>query len=158
MSLDPTARSTNVKDSIKRFFVDNLFRSEGRKITFDKALSAPRIQGNVPANEWISIKMGALTREVLSTQHLTVYCCTRQDPEGYKLAQLVDTVMGYLTDSTMTDGMKRIPFYRSYASQDWELLGALIVQDPVEESEEMEASDETKFKILTVILRFASKV
>jgi hypothetical protein len=158
MALDPTARSTNVKDSIKKFFVDNLFRSEGRKVTFDKALSAPRIQGNVPASEWISIKMGALTREALSTQLITVYCCTRQDPEGYKLAQLVDTVMGYLTDSAMTDGMKRIPFYRSYESQAWTLLGALIVQDPIDESEEMEASDETKFKILTFRLRFASKV
>ena len=157
MALDPTARLANVKDSIKKYFVDNIARTSGKKLTFDKALSVPRIQGNVPANEWVSIRLEETYRDTLSEQLISIYCCTRQDPEGYRLAQLTDTVMGYLSDTTMTDGMARIPFYRSYADQAWVLLGAMLVHD-VYESAELEAEDETKFKILTVRLKFASKV
>lgn len=47
MALDPTARLANVKDSIKKYFVDNIARTSGKKLTFDKALSVSRIQGNV---------------------------------------------------------------------------------------------------------------
>lgn len=110
-----------------------------------------------PANEWVSIRLEETYRDTLSEQLISIYCCTRQDPEGYRLAQLTDTVMGYLSDTTMTDGMARIPFYRSYADQAWVLLGAMLVHD-VYESAELEAEDETKFKILTVRLKFASKV
>lgn len=157
MALDPTARLANVKDSIKKYFVDNISRISGKKLTFDKALSVPRIQGNVPANEWVSVRIEELYRDTLSDQMISIYCCTRQDPEGYRLAQLTDTVMGYLSDTTMTDGMARIPFYRSYPSQSWDLLGSMLVHT-VYESADMEAEDETKFRIITVRLKFASKV
>lgn len=157
MALDPTARSSNVKDSIKKYFVDNIARIAGKKLTFDKALSVPKIQGNAPVNEWVSVRMDNLTRDTLSEQIISIYCCMRQDPEGFKLCQLVDTVVGYLTDTTMTDGMARIPFYRSYENQEWTLLGAMLVYS-IAESPEQEADDETKFKVLTVRLKFASKV
>lgn len=157
MALDPTARTANVKDSLKKYFVDNIARSEGKKLTFDKAMAVPRIQGDVPANEWVSIGMEDTDLDTLSSQTFTIYCCTRQDTEYRRLAQLTDLVMGYLTDTTETDGMKRIPLYRSYPDQAWELLGAMLVWD-VMMSSEMEASDETKFRILSVTLRWAAKV
>lgn len=156
MALDPTARTANIKDSIKKFFVDNIARAEGKKLTFDKALSSPKIQGDAPVDEWVSVQLDETELETLSTQYLTIHCCTRRDPEYYRLAQLTDLVMGYLTDKTTTDGLKRIPFYRSYPSQPWELLGAFLVWD-INISPEMEATDETKFRTLTVILKWASK-
>ena len=155
MALDPTARSANIKDSLKKYFVDNLARSEGKKLTFDKSLSVPKIQGNAPVEEWISIGIEDTEMETLSTQHITIYCCTRKDPEYVKLARLVDLVMGYLTDTTMTDGMKRIPFYRSYP--EWTLLGAFLVYEIIMSSE-MESVDETKFRVLNVTLKWAAKV
>jgi len=157
MALDPTARTSNIKDSLKKYFVDNIARAEGKKLTFDKAMSVPRIQGNVPADEWVSIGMEDLTLDTLSTQYLTVFCCTRKDPEYYRLAQLTDLVMGYLTDSTTTDGLKRIPLYRSYPDQAWTLLGAFLVTDTMI-SPEMEATDETKFRMITATLQWAAKV
>ena len=88
---------------------------------------------------------------------LQLMCASRKDPEGFKLAQLTDTVMGLITDTTMSDGMKRIPFYRSMITGEWPLLGAFVVQD-VFESKEMYAPDNTKYIILSAILKTASKI
>jgi len=157
VTLDPTARTANIKDSLKKFFVDNIFRTSGIPLSFDKALSSPKLQGQTAVTRWVSVRLDDLELDTLSTQDLSIYCCTRGDREGYRLAQTVDTVMGYLTDNTQTDGFKRIPFYRSYETQPWTLLGAMLVTGHTL-SAEQEALDETKFRIITVTLRFASKV
>ena len=158
MSLDPTAREANVRDSIKKYFVDNLWTVDKVPLTFDVALASPNIQGDAESvNKWVSINFGYLDPDGLSSMMLTIYCCTRFDAEGFKLAQLRDRVMGYLTDSDQTDGMRRITFYRSYESQAWEVLGALLVQlDP--ESDQFEAEDGTKYKMLNARLRWAAKI
>ena len=156
MALDPTARKANVKDSLKKFFIDTVKTGEGIAVTFDKGLGIPKIQGT-EAERWVSVNLGPIDPKHLSRLDLRVFCCTRRDAEGFKLAQLRDTIMGHLTDITITDGMKRIPFYRSSATQAWELLGAFVVQN-IEEAGEGEAEDETKFVLLVATLRWASKV
>ena len=157
VGLDPTARLANVKDSLKKYFVDSLYTGEGIALTFDKALSTPTLQGTA-VNRWVSVNFGLLDMETLSTLLLNIFCCTRGDAEGFRLAQLRDTVMNYLIDIEQSDRMRRIPFYRSRASGNWTLLaGGFIVQDVIE-SGELEAPDETKYRILTAKLRFASKI
>jgi len=159
MALDPTARETNYRDSIKKFFVDNIKVTSGIALLFDPNLATPRLIGhhNQNIDRWVAVNFGTLALGYMSEGILSVHCCTRKDNEGFRLAQLRDTVVGYLTDSTATDGMKRIPFYRSYADQAWTLLGALLVQS-IDESQQLKTEDDTKYKILTVRLRFASKV
>ena len=158
MSLDPTAREANIRDSVKKYFVDNIARTEGLGLTFDRSLAEPVIQGDTGGvDKWVSINYGYLDPDALASMMLTIYCCTRSDAEGFKLAQLRDKVMGYLTDTTQTDGMRRITFYRSYESQAWDVIGALLVQlDP--ESDQFEAEDGTKYKMLNVRLRWAAKI
>lgn len=155
MALDPTARRANIKDSIKKWVIDDIETAD-RPVTFDKWLATPDIAGGV-AKKWVSINLGPIERSVLSEILLDILCCTRADSEGFKLAQLTDNVMAELTDITKTDGMKRIPFYRSYEFQEWELLGAIVVQD-VKESGELEAPDGTKYITLSCRLRTASKI
>ncbi len=158
MTLDPTARLANVKDSLKKYFVDSLYTGEEIPLTFDKGLSTPPTLQGTAVNQWVSINFGLLDMETLSTLLLNIFCCTRGDAEGFRLAQLRDKVMGYLTDTDQSDGMRRIAFYRSRASGAWTLLaGGFMVQD-VTESGELEAPDETKYRILTAKLRFASKI
>lgn len=158
MSLDPTAREANVRDSVKKYFVDNLARTENIPLTFDRGLSSPQIQGDAESvDKWVSVNFGYLDPDSLSSMLLTIYCCTRFDAEGFRLAQLRDKVMGYLTDSTQTDGMRRITFYRSYEVGAWDVIGGLLVQlDP--ESEQFEADDGTKYKMLNARLRWGSKI
>lgn len=157
MALDATAREANIRDSIKKFFVDSLETTESIALTYDKALSTPKVQG-IAVNRWVTILIGPMELEAMSTLVLNIYVCTKQDSEGFKLAQLRDTVMGYLSDTEQTDGMKRIPLYRSRASGNWtQLDGGFVVQE-VTESGQMDAPDETKFKILSCTLRWSAKI
>ena len=155
MSLDPTARRANIKDTVKRF-VHTVYSGE---ITFDKSMSSPDLMNDKTVDRWINIDIGEVERGYLSTVPVEIRCASRKDPEGFKLAQLTDTVMDFLSDTTMSDGMKRIPFYRSVPSgpDSWVLLGAFVVQE-VFESKEMYAPDNTKYITLTAILKTASKI
>lgn len=158
MALDPTARDANYKDSIKKFVVDNLVGIEGLKVTFDPRMATPETfkTTNPTVKKWVSFKFADLYRDDLSEAILEARCCTRQDNEGFQLSQLCDKVIGYFT-TTDGDGIKRITFYRSYPSAPWEAIGGIVVQD-VRESREMEAADDTLFRIITITLRFASKI
>jgi len=155
--LDSTAKESNIRDSIKKYFVDNLYTSEGVPLTFDRYLDIPNVQGHA-LDKWVSINFGDMFMTELSTHILNIYCCTRADSEGFKLAQLRDKVYKYLVNGDNTDGMARIAFYRSRASGDWTLLTTGMVVQEVMESRQFETEDGTKYKILTVKLRFASKV
>jgi len=152
MSLDSTAREANIWDSVKKYFVDNLSYS----LTFDKALSAPDIQGKT-VDRWVSFAIDDMVIGDMSVIQLAIYCCTRQDNEWFKLSQVRDTVYDLLIDITKTDTMRRIPFYASHPTNAWTLIGGLLI-DEITESPRMEAEDETKFKIIHVRLRTASKV
>jgi len=156
MALDATSRLANFRDSIKKFFVDNLKTTNGIPLTFDKGLSQPDIK-NRSTKRWVAIHWGQVNFDTMSEGQIDVICCTRQDNEGFSLAQLHDTVMGYLTDSSGTDGARRITFYQSSRDEAWTDKGGIIIQDIIASSQ-MEAPDETKFIVLTCILRFASKI
>jgi hypothetical protein len=156
MSLDASARESNLKDSIKKFFVDRIGTQEGVPITFDKVLSSPNVMGK-EVDRWVGVTFGPITLDTMSDVIIEVYCCTRRDNEGYKLSQLRDKVMGYLVDGNMLDGMARIDFYQSSYSGSWNLLGKLLVWE-ILPSGDLIATDETKFKVLTVILKMAMKI
>jgi hypothetical protein len=137
--------------------VDNLYTTEGLQLTFDRYLTTPNIQGHA-VDKWVSINFGGIDASEMSVLPLSIYCCCRSDSEGFKLAQLRDTVMGYLTDTTQTDCMARIPLYRSRADAAWTLLDGGIIVHSILESEQFEAEDGTKFKILTARLRWSAKI
>ena len=157
MALDSSARESNVKDSLKKYLIDNIYTTEGVEISFDKILSTPNIQG-IDVDRWVGVKFGAIDMASLSSLDLELFLCTRKDPEYFRLAQLRDTVMGYLTDNTQTDGMARIPLYRSYANQDWELLSGGFIVQKVIEGPQYGLDDLTKVKQLTCILRWGAKI
>lgn len=157
MVLDATAREANVRDSIKKYFVDNLETIEGLVVTFDKALSRPDLSDR-SVDRWVAVDYGAMIFSSMSDVLLNVHCVARGDNEGFKLAQLKDKVMGYLTDTSTTDGFRRITFYQSAPLMaNWSQIGSILVTEIID-SPELEADDETKYKTLTCRLRFASKV
>ncbi len=156
MALDATARLANFRDSIKKYFVDNLKVTESIPLTFDKGLATPDIK-NRNTKRWVSINWGPFNPDTMSEAQIDVICCTREDNEGFRLAQLHDTVMGYLTDSSGSDGAKRITFYQSHKINDWINIGGIIIQNIIA-SGQLEAPDETKFIAITCTLRFASKI
>jgi len=156
MSLDATARLSNVMDSLKKYFFDSLYTTEGKEVMFDKSLSTPDL-ADKSIDRWVVINFGALDMGTLSEFYLNIFVCSRNDAESFKNAQLRDVVMSYLSDTTTTDGMRRIPLYQSSATVAWTLIGAFVVQE-VTEGPLFEAEDMTKYRQLTVRLRWASKI
>jgi hypothetical protein len=155
MTLDATAREANIRDSLKKFFVDTY----SVPMSFDKALSQPDLQGRT-VHKWINVIIHVSEISILSDILVHVYCCTRQDNEYFKLSQLRDTVVEQLSvdpNSGQSDNMKRITFYQSHPVNPWTEIGKLLVTE-VFESIPMEGPDETKYKILTVRLRAPAKV
>ena len=111
MTLDPTSKQSNIIDSIKKYFIDNLLTIERIIVSFDADLPSPKIQGVIP-DEWVTIPIGNLAMDqVVSEQDLRIWCATKNDPEGYRLSRLRDKVYAYLTDNTKTDNRRRIDFY-----------------------------------------------
>ena len=157
MTLDPTARKANVKDSLKKFFVDNLETTSNIPVLFDKGITTPDIVGDKSITRWVSINFGRFTRDFLSEIVVRIFCCTRQDPEGFRLAQTTDILIGYLTDETMTDSMARITLYRSYQDQDWTEIGTMVVTD-IDEGEEFESDEGTKAVELLVRIKWGAKI
>jgi hypothetical protein len=156
MALAANARESNVRDSIKKFFVDNIETTENIPVTFDKALIEPDLTDKA-VDKWVNVSFGDMIFGRITDVFLAIHVCTRRDSEGFRLAQVRDKVVGYLSDTTMTDGYKRIPFYQSSATQDWTLIGAFLVID-VRESAQLQADDETKYKTLDVMLRTTSTI
>ena len=156
MTLDISAREANVRDSVKRYFIENLYTTENIELLFDERLSTPNVRDK-DVNRWVSVNFGSLLRSAVSIIQVELFCCTRKDAEGFRLAQLTDTVIGYLSDEATTDGFKRIPFYRSKATGAWDLIGSLLVTGLVE-SRQMDTEGGVKFKILTLTLKFMSKI
>ena len=155
MALDATARESNFRDSVKKFFVDNISTTEGIALSFDISLATPFL-GDKTLDRWVNVDFGPLERETMSRAYLEVRCATRRDNEGFKLAQLTDKVVGYLTETTGAE-YAYIPFYRSHATEAWVKIGGILVQDIIE-SQQFLAEDRTKYKLLNVVLRFASKI
>lgn len=154
MALDATAREANLRDSIKKFFIDNLPSSV--KITFDRGLSSPNLSGHT-TDTWVAVNFGNDDPGPLSVAFLLVYVCSRQDNEGYKLAQLRDKVVTILSNTTYSDGMQRIPFYASHPTNPWTQVGTMLVQD-FYIGNELRMEDETKYRLITVKLTWAAKV
>lgn len=150
MSLDPTAREANVKDSIKKFFVDNVERSQSVPVSFDKTLSSPKVQG-IEVDKWITIVFGDMFPSDVSACDLTIFCCSKKDAEGFKLSQTRDKVIGALYDADF-----KIPFYQSKpVGQAWVKLGGMVAQID-SQSAEMEADDGTKFKTISVRVKWGT--
>jgi hypothetical protein len=158
MSLDSTARESNVLDSLKKYFKD-MGTVQNITVRFDINVSQPNLVRDKSVNKWVIIDIDEVDIDVISTIVITIHICTRKDNEGFVLSQLRDTVMEYLSvnyDSETRDNFKRIPFYRSNTNP-WSLIGQLLVVD-VKEGKRINAPDKTKFKDIIVTLKTPSKI
>jgi hypothetical protein len=155
MSLHPLSKESNVKSSIKKYFVDNLSST----VTFDTSLAAPdvRKQGTDAVKQWYNVDFGEFGRDALAYYYFDVYCLSRQDSEGVKLGEMVDDLMELLLDNTNQDGARRIPFY-DISKTPWDEIGAMLIQDVWDAPSVDMVEDETKVKIFSVRLRWGCQI
>jgi len=151
--LDQTAKIYNVQKSFKRYIIDNVNRIENIRVSFDKDLSPPQKQG-VAYDSWLSVNFGSSLPDTVAIQMVRLVCCARKDTEADDLSQMVDVVMGYLTDITQTNKERRIPLYNIST---WAIVGSMLVFID-SESGIQESTDGTKFKIINLTLKWGAKV
>lgn len=152
MTLDPTLSEACLKNSIKKFFVDNIFTAEGIDIDFDVQYVMPEDVGG-EVDKWISIKFGAIEGGTLSRSHIIVNLFTREDTEGTDLAILRDTVLEKITDLNATDGRVRITLY----DLTWNPIGGIIPSLTLESDEAGVLKDGTKWKWLRIDLKWGAR-
>ena len=67
-ALDSTSKESNIRDSIKKYWVDNLYTTDGVQLTFDKYLSTPNVQGHA-VDKWVSINFGDMQLSECSNRY-----------------------------------------------------------------------------------------
>ena len=151
MTLDATAKESNLKSSLTKYFVDTLETAGGYHLMFDTGLSTPDLSRK-KVDRWFVVAIGDSQVSGLSSVNLDIFCCTRRDPEGVSLSAMSDVAFDAVTDTAQPDGRRRIVLYDNLSSS----VGALLVQKIIK-SKEMEGPEGTKFKILTCNLQWVAK-
>jgi hypothetical protein len=155
MTLASTSSESYFRDSIIKFFIDGVETAKGIPVIFDKFTTTPDLESN-DLGRWLSVVHGSLQIEVMSRATVDLYLCTRKDFEGAGLSEFRDIIFGVLSDRT--DGvLPAIPLYESSVTGPWVKIGAMVVTNIIE-SKWMDFTDQTKFKMMTVQLRFASRL
>jgi hypothetical protein len=160
MSIYPTDKEVNFRQSIKKYFVDNVYTTYGVKLLFNSMgddVADPNLI-NHTVDRWVSIVFGDYSNwNKMIRRYIEIYTCTRGDPEKYELAQLNDIIINLLNEHTITDGMKRIPFYNcvSEDSSTWVEIGKMLVQRYTM-SKDYDLQDGTNLVRFNVLLRWGT--
>lgn len=142
MALDPTVLETQLRASVKKFFVDNMETENGVKVGFDRTVSPPAGDHK----QWVNVSLDNIIVKQVSDAVLNIYLFTRDDIEGTKLSQLRDTLFQYLYEG-----------YIDYYDSEWNKVGGMLLFID-EESGIQYVSDSTKMKSLIATLRWSALI
>jgi hypothetical protein len=160
MALDNTAKLSNITDSLKKYFVDNLYTVESIHLDFGK--SYEEVYKDLPerVDQWAIVAFDPLTPDTLSELSITIYMFSRRDPESKNLYLLRDKIFNYLIDTSQTDGLARVTIYDTSNPASWVAVGKGVVILPAGRSESANymADDGTKFRYLSLLFKWGAKV
>lgn len=151
MAIAPTLSEEFYKNSVKKYFVDSLYTTEGVFISFEKLTTDPADAVPDGITEWIVFKfMGNAYKSPVSQRKLDAYLFSRGDEEGHALSVLRDKLVSALIDLTMPDGIRRAPLYDAT----WATIGGMLLTVG-KESEEEVATDDTLYKVVPINILYA---
>jgi hypothetical protein len=154
--LDPTSSDACFSYSIKRYFIDHVQHSLGVPVAFDANIVEPYLNDKAIVR-WITVLKGdkRVKKFSLSDSMVSIYCCTRQDPEGYELSKLQDEIVALLNGEhdTIVTPKNTIPIYDVNHVK----VGGLSLGDDLIEGKKGVTPDGTNYKTITIHLRYASK-
>lgn len=140
--MDPWLQESNLRKSLKKYFVDNLQTIEDINVYFDRVFQ-PTDNAVV---QWICVVSRIVKIAQVCEGSLTVHMFTKRDREGDVIVALRDTVMDYLLES--------FPFYDTDSSA-WELLGRVQLY-PVDETDIVYLIDNGKLKTLEFDMKWSA--
>lgn len=154
MSLDATALLLNVKKSIRKYFLDNLYTTEGYEVTFDKGFAPPKVQG-LEKDNWYSVNFISNNNENQASTSMDIVIASRVDPEGDIVMGMRDTLFAYLIGNE--GGQRSITLYNCANPANLASIGGMIII-PESASGIMEAEDGTKYIIFPIRLLYGVKI
>lgn len=155
MMIDPVSKETNIKNSIKKYFLDSLETLESIPLFFESLSETPSDSNGEKLTQWIIILFGRGDFGNVSEKQISIGVYTRNDSEGDDLSILCDIVMGYLMNEDSTNGLSTIPFYDT-SPDPWVVVGGMIpfLQPSLGE---MQGDDFTKFKEINILCKWGGK-
>ena len=145
----------NLQRSVKDFCITNLITTASLNVYFDIKYVDTKLVDAAKIKQWIVVDINNINSwGVLKTAAVSFYLHSRNDPEGDDLAGLRDSLFVYLEDMSKTDGQVRIPLYNTSTNKPWAKLGDMLVY-VMSESPVYIADDKTKFREISVLLRWA---
>lgn len=148
MALHYTAKESNIRNSVKRFFHQDVVDS----IKFVYGTYG-LIPSKMSESRWVAVTFGTYVGGTLSEYDISLHLFVKEDPNEEKIADFRDELMKSLIDYSAPDGMKRIPL----VDENWNTPGdeALIfINDEVSGTVK---DTETKFKTVSLTLKWGSK-
>jgi hypothetical protein len=153
--ISPVSRESDLKSSIKKYFLDYLETLESIPLFFEGLAEIPSDDDGVKLLKWVVISFGRGDLGNVSERQITLEAFTRNDSEGDDLSSLIDTIMGYILNEDSTNGLATIPYYDT-SSVPWTVVGGIMpfLQPSLNE---MEGDDSTKFKSINLLCKWGGK-
>lgn len=150
---DPTLQETLYKLSVRKFFIEQIEDTRGKKVFFDRQYSIPKDDSGDELSNWIVVSFNGIDIDTVSTGMLEVICFSRKDEGGVVLSSLRDIIVDMMVDENMPDGCRRIPYY----TESWEQIGGMLCYIDTKDSGIQYGTDGTGFKVLQISLKWGTK-
>jgi len=153
--ISPVSRESDLKNSIKKYFLDSLETLESIPLFFDRLFETPSDDEGTKLLKWVVITFGRGDLGNVSERQVSIEAYTRDDSEGDNLSVLLDTIMGYILNEDSTNGLATVPYYDT-SSVPWTVVGGMMsfLQPSLNE---MEGDDSTKFKSINLLFKWGGK-
>ena len=157
--MNPTISEVNLKTSLKKGFRDYFENRDENSIPimFDKTIDDPYVSGRKgdtsTASEWITINFVDKHLDDVSIQVVEIFICSRQDPEGLRIEEMVDDVNGFLFPENKHC---TLPFYDVKTE---EVIGHIFFHKAKYADSGIQlAVDGTKFCLMTVPFKWVASL
>jgi hypothetical protein len=154
MTLPDISKEYNFKISVRKFLfsIVNSF-TPSIPLLLDTGLKAPTSESSAP--KWIAVEFGSFIIGTVNEANINIYCCAQQDADADEVTLLRDIIVGNFTDSNSVDTIKRIPFYINLGTPFEEIIGYMVA-DIIYQSGYLVAADGTKYKLITINLKWGA--
>ncbi len=113
MVLHPTLSSSNVKRSVKKFFLDGFTEAHNIHVSFSRTFSPP---SDAAIKEWVNVRVADLLPGHVTETLVTVWLFSREDIEGDRLDYLKDILMELI-----------YPGHMILYNEQWEVVGGIVI-------------------------------
>lgn len=123
MGLNDTAKEVNIKSSLRRFFIEELYQTGSIPVVFGQGFAYP---SGLNSDVWVNVEFNEIYWGHNSKTFPDLFVCTNKGYDDHYLDEKTDVIRGMMSeadDEDSTDGWKRITLYKYAATQPWDVIG-----------------------------------